>query len=79
MPYPKTFQLRRIGSSRTYLKEYLNRAQTQVLSKELKCVSRKNIMEVIKFIEGKEVDPKDRRFRDDSGRIAVYEENMKFE
>ena len=62
-----------------YVKEHLDVLCSKVVSKELKCVPAKNIMEVIKFIEKREVEPKDRRFRDDSGRIAVYEENMKFE
>lgn len=75
----KIFRLVRIGSSGMYVKEHLDVLCSKVVSKELKCVPAKNIMEVIKFIEKREVEPKDRRFRDDSGRIAVYEENMKFE
>lgn len=65
------YKLKQIGGLPYFIKEYLNKDKL-----EFKNVPKKFIMQIIKYYEGNEITELDRKFTDDSGLIATYDETI---
>jgi hypothetical protein len=74
------FHLRQLKPYDYFVKEHFTDLDPgHVCKKEFKCIPNKRLIESIKHYEGKKVTEIDLRFKDDDGRIAVYERFLQWE
>jgi hypothetical protein len=68
----RPFQLKKLGQSTCFVKEfhYIDK------NPELKLISKKFIAQCIKFYEHREIDIVDRKFVDESGYVATYDNSI---